>query len=291
MSSSAPPLPPPGVTPTLYNTILRRKEEEKKAFHNFLCTTNRSESPSSALTELTGVLQHIFSFSQGNYTPSPKSVNYKITMKMCPGTEHVFCEALLNKGGWQNDNMAPGQKFEEDEFCGCLSSKCIGMMLNPDDIRDLAQLRNEDGSYYTEGQLRRAWREAREDSIDCQGMAPCIGTMFGEVDLPPGYPSFVCEFCDGTSPVREVPGERRHGFHNFYCDQRCMALPGDTVYWKFLQPYRIVTRWETATDEELKERGWINPKNPGFLFSHCERYREAVANGEESDFDDDEEDY
>lgn len=42
------------------------------------------------------------------------------------------------------------------------------------------------------------------------------------------------------------------------CGGKCCALPGDTIFWRFEDPYRVVVRWETATDEELLERGWLH---------------------------------
>ena len=95
---------------------------------------------------------------------------------------------------------------------------------------------------------------------------------------------FNCEFCDGTSPVPEVPSNDGFGFHLFACNDRCMALPGDTVFWKFKLPYRIAFRWETATDEELVERGWVGADRPGMLYELCQNYRQA--HGETGDGDD-----
>lgn len=70
-----------------------------------------------------------------------------------------------------------------------------------------------------------------------------------------------------------------------------MALPGDTIYWKFMDPYRIAFRWETATDEELVERGYVEPGmigQQGHLFFMCQAYREQEqGNGDEQADDDD----
>jgi hypothetical protein len=66
-----------------------------------------------------------------------------------------------------------------------------------------------------------------------------------------------------------------------------VTLPGDTIYWKFVEPSRVVTRWETATDEKLRERGWLHHGRT--LFAYCKAYRErmgrrdADGNGDERD--------
>ena len=67
------------------------------------------------------------------------------------------------------------------------------------------------------------------------------------------------------------------------CAEKCIALPGDTVYWKFDPPYRVVTRWEPATDEELRERGFLH--QGGFLYRNLELYREDPSQLSSSDDD------
>jgi len=96
-------------------------------------------------------------------------------------------------------------------------------------LGEAAYLVNEDdGSYYTEAQLRRHMREESE-------------------------------FC----------------FGDMGCRGKCLALPGDTIYWHVLDGFRrVVIGWEPATDEELRERGW--DAQGGWLARHCELFREEA---------------
>jgi hypothetical protein len=247
----------------------------------------------------------------------------------------------------QRDGDADGDGDDRDdadaEGCAVLTSR-IGMpdVPNEEHIARLAQLCNYheqqqqqpgddagDGggstnnyyyttTYYTEGQLRAAWRNTI-GPCNGVGSAPCMvaqhevlvataAAMNLPVQLPDG-----CEFCDGMSPVPEIslvpmpppPPEAAMvppEYHYYYCHKLCRALPGDTIYWKLLkgQRYggarydqRIAYRWETATDDDLMERGHVEPGmtgQQGLLFSMCQAYRRScrhetssVQNGNDDD--------
>jgi hypothetical protein len=74
-----------------------------------------------------------------------------------------------------------------------------------------------------------------------------------------------------------------------HCNGNCSILPGDTIYWEYKYPYRVYTRFESATEEELKERGWFGP-----FTDLAEQFRNDESGGghdhdcgEESDYDGD----
>lgn len=60
-----------------------------------------------------------------------------------------------------------------------------------------------------------------------------------------------------------------------HCRSRYLVLPGDTIRWVFVSPYRQAVGWEPATDAELVERGWDH--QGGLLFRKCELFREEAA--------------
>lgn len=249
--------------PTLYNHLMREKQDFKRIFHFFLCSTLRDESPAAILQGETDVLKHCFGMCCPKNWPNEDACRYKVRIDMCTGTEHVFVEALHGQSGWPSPfNMPPGcitQDFYDREWCGSFSGRPIdgphvrGLMETW--VEQTAWLTNEDGSYFTESQLRHRFRAYMERRYDCggtliTGLLMLYGKLYG----------------------------RR--FEEYSCRQKCIALPGDTIYWKFDDPYRVVTRWETATDEELSERGWL--QHGGMLVAMCKNYREDMERGGDS---------
>ena len=124
------------------------------------------------------------------------------------------------------------QDAHTKEWTGSFSSQTIGGALFAlEEWRsEAAWLTNEDGSYLTEGQLRLHF-----------------GTYMRE------------NFCGGTGrcPNTEAIREGHFEMESFWCGAKCCALPGDTIHWKSEDAYRVVTRWAPATDEELREPGWL----------------------------------
>lgn len=219
------------VTPTLYNFANRRRDEIKDSVYSFLCCIQHDESPVSALEGKSGVQRTV-----AKYLIPPKitedACHYKVKIDMCTGTEYVFVEALYLQGGWEGFNVPPNSTFEEiytQEWSGSFSSSTFGgaEIAMGGWIKSAAYLKNEDGSYLTEGDLR---------------------IHFGNYMRK--------HFCAGDGR----------------CGGKCCALPGDTIYWVFDEPYRVVTRWAPATDDELRERGWLH--QGGLLYRNCELYRE-----------------
>lgn len=130
----------------------------------------------------------------------------------------------------QRDHGYDLQQIYTQEWAGSFSSQTFGgaIFAMDDWIEVAAHLKNKNGSYLKEGELR---------------------VHFGKY--------LRHHFCEGD-------------FRG--CGGQCCALPGDTIYWVFREPYRVVTRWEARTDEELREQGWL--EQGGWLFRHCELYRE-----------------
>lgn len=114
-SPPLPPPPPPGVTPTLLNTLRRAKEQGKKEFRCFAETTKREGSTTGCLREL-GILKKIASFSIGNRALVEGCCDYKMKLQMCHGTEHVFVEALYEKGAGRRTTFVQGKFFTRTSF-------------------------------------------------------------------------------------------------------------------------------------------------------------------------------
>jgi hypothetical protein len=64
------------------------------------------------------------------------------------------------------------------------------------------------------------------------------------------------------------------------CIGLSMALPGDTIYWRWDERCRKATYTRPATDAELQARGWL--QHGGLLVRMCAGYRER-HNEEDSD--------
>jgi hypothetical protein len=162
-------------------------------------------------------------------------------------------EALNLTGGWENYNLPLGtmpQEVHTQEWSGSFSSRIYrgALYAMGDWMREAAWLTNEDGYYLTEGQL-------------------CL--HFG---------NYMREhFCRGTGQRPNLEGIMEDSFEmeSYWCGAKCCALPGDTIYWKSEDHHRVVSRWEPATDEELRERGWL--EQGGLLCYSCQQHRENLT--------------
>ena len=203
--------------------------------------------------EQRGLLERIHAFTRFPAMKiHPRSCEYEVMMDLCTVTEHVIVEALYLQGGWEGEgpkegNMPIGcgaEEFQTREWSGSMYSTTLTNAIFA--IRPwlprVAHMTNPDGTYLTEGQLRPMFRE---------------------------FMSY--NYCSHESMTSHKK-----------CDNYCCILPGDTVYWKVDGPFRVLTRWEPATDDELRERGWLD--QGGMLHNLCRWYRENP----DGDGDDDE---
>jgi len=108
-----PPPPPAGVTPTLFNYLKREKEVFRSSFYSFLgclllLDNEDDEESSTAASILRGesnMLKRIWETAYPkNYLCHDSEFEYKVQIDLCSGTEHVWVEALLGQGGWENGN-------------------------------------------------------------------------------------------------------------------------------------------------------------------------------------------
>jgi len=158
--------------------------------------------------------------------------HYKVQIDMCTGTEHVFVEALNLRGGWENNNVPPGTTLRQ-AYTQEWSGSFSSHTLGG-------------AGHFLESWIREAATLTNED-----------GSYLTEGQLRVYFGTYMREiFCGG------------HG----RCGGKCCAMPGDTIFWQFHGGARVVTRWEPATDEELRERGWLT--QGGILARYCELYRE-----------------
>ena len=107
-----PPPPPAGVTPTLFNHLKREKEAFRSSFYSFLgCLLllpdddEKSSTAASILRGESNILKRVWETAYPkNYLHHDSEFQYKVQIDLCSGTEHVWVEALLDQGGWENEN-------------------------------------------------------------------------------------------------------------------------------------------------------------------------------------------
>lgn len=227
----------------LYNVHLRNNKDYQRNFRLFLSATVRNQSPVSLLRNQTDILPKIREFLK----PDKNPYYYKMSM-FCNavGGEDVWVEALQQPSPPEEARPRTRRRLnrrqprDNRETLACLNSTAmfadmviLDYMKPSDDDNDDAEpgrgwafLRNQDGTFLNEMQLRELYHDAFTDE-DCCGC--------------------------------------------------CGVLPGDTVFWKStesgLSLPRQMTRFEPATEEELKERGYVNKDGKGMLSALAELAR------------------
>lgn len=200
------PMPQPPVLRTMVHV---EEEKQKKAFlksfaESVLLGTHPRCGGASSLLALqghSGCLKLIFDHA----CPDPldeSDFNYKMAIVMCTGTEHVHVEALE-----QPQPKEPLDERQREQFrryrVGCLNNSTIGgafhcTPLLQDFLKEHAWKKNnsndDDDSWWTEGQLRAAWKEFAVprfcDAKRCKGI--CCALPGDSVVWSPdeyGYPT------------------------------------------------------------------------------------------------------
>jgi hypothetical protein len=168
--------------------------------------------------------------------PDESHVNYKVLLGLCVGGEHCHVEALLGCGGWIDPYNKPPHLIDDEVEDG-LSREWSGSLSNLTMFSGISA-----------GGMMEA--------LDIHQNAD--GSYFSEMQLRDLYHDYCLESCDSRA-----------------CSGACGALPGDTVFWRFGDVYRDLTRFESATEEELQERGWLSPDGSGLLSQLALDYRQS----------------
>jgi hypothetical protein len=167
--------------------------------------------------------------------PDEGHVSYKVKMDICSGTEHCFAEALEGCGGWMSLFNQPRHIIDDEEG---LSRESSGSLSN---VTMSAQCD------FRHGCMDKAFVRKNVD-----------GSYWSEMQLREFFHDYSEDSC-----------------HHRTCGGSCGALPGDTVFWRFDDCYRNFTRFEPATEDELLERGWLQPDGSGFLSRFALDFRQG----------------
>jgi hypothetical protein len=232
----------------LRDSLVANREGEKRGFVALLSCTQKENSPVHHLLGQTDALRMIQSFSVGAKVPLyNNNFEYDVVKKIDDASGHLLAvEALLDQGG----RMEDGSCLIHREWCGSLKSPCFFTWY----------------LQYKAVRLSFVRAVAWETNSD--------GSWLSEAQLRQRLRCFLYEQygCWETS----------FGFNN----SSCFALPGDTIWWRWKNKFRVATRWVPASDAELQARRWC--ANTG-LYLYCHMHREGL--GEVPDFEDsDEED-
>jgi hypothetical protein len=160
--------------------------------------------------------------------PDEGHVNYKVKMDLCSGTEHCFAEALEGCGGWMDPYNQPRDLIDDEDG---LSRESSGSLSN---VTMSAGCFFRHGGFMDKANVRK--------NVD--------GSYWSEMQLREFFHDCCEDFCEHRT-----------------CGGACGALPGDTVFWRFDDCYRNFSRFEPATEDELLDRGWLQPDGSGFPLS------------------------
>lgn len=168
--------------PLLYNHILRTDPNYQRNFWLLAtaATTSRPNETSPAQM-LQGQAVPILNRVRAFLKPEWRRYNYKVTMNLCSGAEHVVVEALHLGGGVAN-NLPEGENGATNvEGFGCLHSMtmlnhvALEHWMNESGIADVV---NDDDTFLSETQLReRFYQHMRQEfciSPNCHGKCAAL---------------------------------------------------------------------------------------------------------------------
>ncbi|CAB9510415.1 expressed unknown protein [Seminavis robusta] len=232
-SASSGTAPATGSPRVLRTTFHFQAEKQKKEFKakvfakTFLMGTHLRAGAKSPVKVLQGQHGDILNQICDYASPLPKERDfyYKMGLSMCVGTEHVFVEELE-----QPEKLMSPQytlcSLNSQPICGAFNCKPLLV----DFLKKFACKKNT------------AENDNDNDDDSC---------FWNEGQLRAAWKDFAVErFCDRP---------------NGNCRGLCCVISGDTIAWGYggMNLYPVARMWKPATQADLVERGFVNPKHPG----------------------------